>query len=113
MTERIDTRTQWGAYVPRGRDRLLFMIRDAGLAHGRIKHYLSNAWLARHPEQPVDIRYRQMKYRLYPQDNVTDRKLLFGSRHRDRKEFEALQQAIAELPLKQRQRLVPPHCAAD
>ncbi len=96
MNAHIDTRTDWGTYTPRGADRLLFMIKAAGLAHGPVKNLISGVWLARHPQQPVDIRYQQMKYRLYPQDNVTDHKLLFGSRQRDREEFEALQQYVAD-----------------
>lgn len=95
MSGRIDTSTHWGAHAPRGRDRLLFMVKAAGLAHGPVKNFISQAWLARHPEQPVDIRYQQMKYRLYPQDNVTDYKILFGSRHRDREELEALRQFVS------------------
>jgi FkbM family methyltransferase len=71
------------------------MVKAAGLSHGPVKNFISQAWLARHPEQPVDIRYQHMKYRLYPQDNVTDRKLLFGSRHRDREELEALRQSVS------------------
>lgn len=95
MHAHIDTRTDWGTYTPRGADRLLFMIKAAGLAHGPVKNLISGVWLARHPQQPVDIRYQQMKYRLYPQDNVTDHKLLFGSRQREREELEALQQYVS------------------
>lgn len=95
MHAHIDTRTDWGTYIPRGADRLLFMIKAAGLAHGPVKNLISGVWLARHPQQPVDIRYQQMKYRLYPQDNVTDHKLLFGSRQREREELEALQQYVS------------------
>lgn len=94
MKGQIDSHTQWGAYTPHGRDRLLFLVKAAGLAHGRIKNFIADSWLARHPDQPVDILHQQMKYRLYPQDNVTDRKLLFGSRYRDRDELEGLRQAV-------------------
>ena len=94
MKGEIDSHSHWGAYTPRGRDRLLFLVKAAGLAHGRVKNFIADSWLARHPDQPVDIRHQAMKYRLYPQDNVTDRKLLFGSRYRDREELEALRQAV-------------------
>lgn len=93
--KQIDTDTCWGTYTPRGHERFLFLLRDAGLAHGPVKRYLSGIWLDRHPETPVDILYKQIKYRLYPQDNVTDRKILFGSGLRDREELDVLRQSIS------------------
>lgn len=88
------TEKTWGTYAPQGGDRLLLMVRDLGLAHGPLKHYISRKWLARNPETPVDIRYHDVRYRLYPWDNTVDLKLLFGSRYRDREELEALTEVV-------------------
>lgn len=96
MQNQVDISRRWGSCVPGGLDRVLFLIRQAGLAHGPVKHLLTRAWMARHPDIPVDIRYQGVKYRLYPSDNVTDQKILFGSRRRDRVELEALRGAICD-----------------
>lgn len=94
MTSQIDNSAPWGTYTPQGSDRSLLLINKLGLAHGAIKRLISRAWFKRHPDTPVDIRYHDIKYRLYPVDNTVDLKILFGSRHRDRVELEALVDAI-------------------
>lgn len=96
MQNQVDISRRWGTYMPGGLDRLLLLIRKAGLAHGPVKNLMTRAWLARHPHLPVDIEYQGVKYRLYPSDNVTDQKILFGSRKRDYVELEALRGAIGE-----------------
>jgi FkbM family methyltransferase len=94
MQHQLDTSMNWGSYLPGGMDKFLMLFRQAGLAHGPVKNLLTRLWLSRHPDAPVDIRYQGVKYRLYPSDNVTDQKILFGSRKRDQVELEALRKVV-------------------
>jgi len=94
MQHQLDTSMNWGSYLPGGMDKFLMLIRQAGLAHGPIKNLLARVWLSRHPDAPVDIRYQGVNYRLYPSDNVTDQKILFGSRKRDHAELAALRKVV-------------------
>jgi FkbM family methyltransferase len=96
MQKQADISGRWGRYLPGGLDKVLFLVKRAGLAHGPVKNLLTRAWLARHPDAPVDIEYQGVKYRLYPSDNVTDRKILFGSRRRDSAELGTLRRAVRD-----------------
>ena len=96
MTSKADTSAPWGTYAPQGRDKPLLLMNTLGLAHGAFKHFIARQWLKRHPDTPVDIRYHDIKYRLYPVDNTVDLKLLFGSKYRDRVELEALTRTIRQ-----------------
>ncbi|MGB5541472.1 MAG: FkbM family methyltransferase [Gammaproteobacteria bacterium] len=96
MNDRTENPGRWGDHAPRGTDHLLLLAKKAGLAHGPLKRVLARAWRARHPGTPVDITYQGVRFRLHPWDNVTDAKILFGSRNRDRIELEALRERVAD-----------------
>jgi len=80
----------WGTYPPRGRRKLLRALVQLGLARGSIKRWFHRQWLAAGPAEPVDIFTHGLKFRLHPQDNTTESKLLLASRERDREEFDFL-----------------------
>ncbi len=85
----------WGKYRPRGRDHLLLLIRKLGLSHGPVKKIVGRLWLSRHPNDPVDVRYHGMKFRLHPWDNAIESKMLFGSGQRERPELKVLKAGIS------------------
>lgn len=96
MPDTTNDTDQWGMYAPRGLDKFLFLTRKIGLAHGPVKNIIARAWLARHPDTPADITYQGARFRLHPGDNVTDAKMLFGSRGRDRIELEVLRKYVED-----------------
>ncbi len=96
MNKQTDKSGPWGSHAPHGIDHLLLLARNAGLAHGPLKKLLARIWMARHPDTPVDISYSGARFRLHPWDNITDAKMLLGSRDRDRSELEALREIVAD-----------------
>jgi len=95
LINQTDNTGRWGSHAPHGLDHLLLLAKEVGLAHGPLKKVLARIWMARHPDTPVDITYQGARFRLQPWDNVTDAKMLFGSRDRDRIELEALRECVA------------------
>jgi FkbM family methyltransferase len=82
-----DTANSWGACRPEGIRRLLLSFVKAGIAHGAVKKLLQKVWFYGGDYNPVDIEYFGVKFRLQPWDNVVDRKIVFGSKRRDRDEI--------------------------
>lgn len=86
----------WGAYQPRGRDRLLRMITRLGLARGATRDLLCRLYRARQSKSPVDVICHGLKWRLHPWDNITEQKILCGSKPPDRRELELLRGSLQE-----------------
>jgi FkbM family methyltransferase len=90
MPTRVAQEPAWGAYPPRGKQKLLRSLVRLGLGHGDVKKLLQKLWFSHREMLPVDIVYEELKLRLYPWDNVVESKILFGSGLRDRREVQLL-----------------------
>lgn len=77
-----NTSQAWGAHAPRGRNRLIQLFVRSGLSRGPARRLAQLAW-RNTPGEPVDLAYHGLKLRLWPEDNVTDRKIIFRSGLRD------------------------------
>lgn len=80
----------WGRYAPTGYRRWLRRLVGLGLAHGPLKRWFYQQWLAAGPREPADIQSHGLKLRVHPWDNTIESKLLLGSRSRDREELDLL-----------------------
>ncbi len=84
----------WGSFKPVGKQRFIAALVKLGVGHGAVKDMLQQAWFSNGPKQPIDMVYRGVKLRLYPWDNVTDRRLVFGSATRDGMELSYLKKYL-------------------
>jgi FkbM family methyltransferase len=96
MTKIHARQPAWGEYQPRGRDRILRMITRLGLSRGAAKDLIYRLYRARRDQSPVDIACYGIKWRLHPWDNITEKKILCGSKPSDRRELEFLRNSLQE-----------------
>lgn len=80
----------WGLYSTKGIDRILFELTNLGLGRGKLKEFIANSYQAKKHHIPVDVIRYGLKWRLYPWDNNTDKKILCGSTQRDKTEIKFL-----------------------
>ncbi len=96
MKIEIDEVNSWGKYAPHGSGKFLLLVKKLGLAHGVMKKIIARIWLATQSNQPVDITYHRVKFRLHLTDNAFDEKILFGSKLRERLELKKLEQVVSQ-----------------
>lgn len=72
----------WGAHAPKGINALLSALVRAGLSRGLVRRGVQ-AWWKKADGAAFDVDYHGLKLRLFPDDNVTDKKILFRSGRRD------------------------------
>lgn len=94
LTENTGLPAPWGKFKPRGRDRLLLAITRLGLSRGAVKDWIGNLYRARVSKSPVDLVRHGIKWRLHPWDNLTEGKILCGSKLHDRKELGAIRKKL-------------------
>lgn len=85
----------WGAHAPHGAAAaLLWLSRQTPLGRGGIRRKLFHAFVQRHAG-PVDIDLWGSRVRLYPGNNVSERKALMRPDHMDAAEYQCLTNALA------------------
>ena len=77
----------WGELKPTGNAALLRWPVRAGVSCGVLHKWIKRDWLKRFGGAPVDIIYYGLKFRLVPDRNITDQKLLLRSGLRDQAEL--------------------------
>ncbi len=96
MNDAGDDSNSWGKYAPRVSGKFILLIRRIGLAHGVIKKLIARLWFATQANQPVDISYNNVKFRLHLRDNTLDEKMLFGSKLRERLELDEIKKVVSK-----------------
>ncbi len=90
----LDVTSPWGTYYPRLLPRsLIEAARSTFLNHGAFRRPLLR-WLRRLHPGPIDYKVWGHPLRLYPQENVSDRKALLHPHRFDKREFEQLIAAV-------------------
>ena len=84
----------FGAYRPKGVNRLILFLVRMGLGRGKLKRVFSRAWQATSPDRPVDFAYHGLRLRLRPLGNTIESKILFSSRLRESEELAFIRQHL-------------------
>lgn len=81
---------EFGFYSPNGLIKVLYQIVRLGTGLGVIKRFYS--WLIDrlNLENPIDIKYHNIRFRLYPHDNAIESKMIVSSKFREAKELEVI-----------------------
>lgn len=82
MSPKTTVPPPWGTYALKGRNRLLRVLVNMGIARGPVRRAIQRAWKKQSGEA-FDIHYYGLRLRLWPLDNITDQKILFRSGERD------------------------------
>ena len=86
----------FGAYRPKGVNRLILFLVRMGLGRGKLKRVFSRAWQASSPDTPVDFAYHGLRLRLRPLGNTIESKILFSSRLRESEELAFISQHLTD-----------------
>ena len=84
------SKNEFGFYSPNGLVNILYQIVRLGTGFGVIKRLYS--WLIDriNSENPIDIKYHNIRFRLYPHDNAIESKMIVSSKFREAKELEVI-----------------------
>ena len=91
-----NTSEPWGSYKTNLRQKILFLLVKFGCSHGVIKELVQTLWYINGEKYPSDVIHQSVKFRLYPWDNVKDRKILFGSAVQDAMELDFLKKRLSK-----------------
>ena len=84
------SKNEFGFYSPNGWIKILHQVVRLGTGLGIIKRLYS--WLIDriNSENPIDIKYHNICFRLYPHDNAIESKMIVSSKFREAKELEVI-----------------------
>tara|TARA_B100000767_G_scaffold10818_1_gene10541 strand:+ start:495 stop:2288 length:1794 start_codon:yes stop_codon:yes gene_type:complete len=86
----ISINKNFGFYSPKGLIKVVYEIVRLGTGLGYLKAFYS--WLLNriNKENPIDIKYHDIKFRLYPHNNAIESKMIVSARFREAKELEVI-----------------------
>ena len=86
----ISTINEFGFYAPKGLTKVVYEIVRLGTGLGVLKRFYS--WLLNliNNENPIDIKYHNIRFRLYPHNNAMESKMIVSARFREAKELEVI-----------------------
>ena len=90
----MTSKRKFGYYSPKGLIKFIYLFVRMGASFGKLKKIY--AWLLKrkNKEQPIDINYHDVKFRIYPHNNTIESKMFISSRLREGKELSIIQNYI-------------------
>jgi len=88
------SKKKFGYYSPKGLIKVIYLFVRMGASFGKLKKVY--AWLLKrkNKEQPIDINYHNVKFRIYPHNNTIESKMFISSRLREGKELGIIQNYV-------------------
>lgn len=80
----------FGYYSPKGIVKVINILIKIGLGFGLVKKFFANVLTIINKENPIDITYHDVKFRLYPYNNTIESKMFVSSRLREGKELDVI-----------------------
>jgi FkbM family methyltransferase len=90
---RLDSKSnnqKFGHYSPKGIIKFIYILIKLGLGFGKLKKVFAKILTTRNKENPIDVLYHNVKFRLYPYNNTIESKIFISSRLRERKELDVI-----------------------
>ena len=81
---------KFGFYSPKGIINVIHILIKMGAGFGKLKKIYSKILTKINKDNPIDITYHDIKFRLYPHNNTIESKILVSSRLREGKELEII-----------------------
>jgi FkbM family methyltransferase len=78
---------KFGLYTPKGIINVIYILIKMGAGFGKLKKIYSRILIKINKDNPIDITYHDIKFRLYPHNNTIESKILVSSRFRESKEL--------------------------
>ncbi|MDB4040046.1 FkbM family methyltransferase [Methylophilaceae bacterium] len=80
----------FGYYSPKGVSKIIYLLAKAGLGFGSIKKIYARILTKVNRDNPLDIIYHNLKFRLYPHNNTIESKMIVSSKLREGKELDVI-----------------------
>ena len=78
---------KFGTFTPSGLSRLILILAKLGFGRGRLKRIFAQLWKNIYGINPVDFEYYGLNFRLQPNQNTIESKMLFGTKRREKEEL--------------------------
>ena len=84
----------FGYYSPKGVSKIICLLAKVGLGFGSIKKIYAKILTKFNGDNPLDIIYHHLKFRLYPHNNTIESKMVVSSKLREGKELKVISSFI-------------------
>ena len=84
----------FGYYSPKGVSKIIYLLAKVGLGFGSIKKIYSKILIKFNGNNPLDIIYHNLKFRLHPQNNRIESKIIVNSKLPKSKELNVISSII-------------------
>ena len=88
------SKRKFGYYSPKGLIKVIYLFVRMGASFGKLKKIYSWLLKRKNKEQPIDINYHDVKFRIYPHNNTIESKMFISSRLREGKELGIIQNYV-------------------
>jgi FkbM family methyltransferase len=86
---------KFGTFTPGVLSRLILACVRLGFGRGRLKLLFAQIWNRLNGDQPLDMLYHGLKFRLKPRQNTIESKMMFSSKQREEKELKIISHYLA------------------
>lgn len=84
----------FGYYSPKGISKIIYLIAKVGLGFGSIKKIYAKILTKANGNNPLDIIYHNLKFRLHPHNNTIESKMVVSSKLREGKELDVISKFV-------------------
>jgi len=88
------TNEKFGYYSPKGKILVISLVIKLGLGFGKAKKIFAKILTAINKNNPIDLVYHDLKFRIYPYNNTIESKMFVSSRLREAKELHIISRFI-------------------
>ena len=81
---------KFGTFNPTGVGHIILTLAKLGFGRGRLKKIFAQIWNQVHGDEPVDICYHGLNFRLLPKKNTIESKMMFSARRREGAELKMI-----------------------
>ena len=81
---------KFGTFTPNGLGRFILTLAKLGFGRGRLKKIFAQIWNQAYGDEPADIRYHGLNFRLHPRKNTIESKMMFSAKQREGAELKMI-----------------------
>ena len=81
---------KFGTFSPSGLGRLILTLAKLGFGRGRLKKTFAQVWNQAYGDEPADIHYHGLNFRLHPKKNTIESKMMSSAKQRESAELKMI-----------------------
>ncbi len=87
---------KFGTFTATGPSRIILALVNIGFGRGRLKRLFAQTWNRLNSNQPLDLLYHGLMFRLHPQQNTIESKMIFSSKRREETELNIINHYLTD-----------------